>query len=131
MKIYVAGKWGERQICKQVMTAIERDGHEITCDWTNHDYPPSGTPESEKQALLQKWASLDIQGVRDADALVFIAIIELNYRGAFVEMGAALGKGIPVFVIGHGIDTCVFIDHPLIRKVEKIAHILPALKSGN
>ncbi|KKL72732.1 hypothetical protein LCGC14_2081950, partial [marine sediment metagenome] len=38
------------------------------------------------------------------------------YKGLWVEMGIALGEGIPVWVIGTAGDSCIFMNHPLVRK---------------
>ncbi len=121
MKIYVAGKWEERNICKGVMAALEDSGCKITHDWTASD---------EKENLAQS-ALDDINGVKNADVLVFIAIEGHHYRGSFVEMGAALALGKPVIVVGAATDveTCIFINHPLVTRVDGLGDIIPCLKN--
>lgn len=37
MKLYVAGKWEERSLIKDLMQTLESMGHTITLDWTMHD----------------------------------------------------------------------------------------------
>jgi nucleoside 2-deoxyribosyltransferase len=127
LKIYVAGKWQERILCRTIMSELEKAGHKITCDWTNHDYPDPTLPESEQRAFLQRWALLDIAGVQDADVLVFVAFNKNDYRGAFVELGAAIGLGKRVFVIGNAIDSCIFVAHPLVKKVVDFDELLERL----
>jgi nucleoside 2-deoxyribosyltransferase len=119
MKVYLAGKWEERDKCKYLMNKLIEAGFEITCDWTNHVNPPEG-----EEYKLSGYAYADIKGVQDADCLIFYAVFPHNYRGAFVEMGAALGLGKPVYVIGHGIDGCIFLYHNHVMKFDKLSEVI-------
>lgn len=121
-KIYVMGKWEERSICKGVMFALEDAGHEITCDWTAHTYPTENI-----ESKLRGYAVAEIKGVKKADITVFIAINNHYYKGAFVEMGVALGLTKVVIVVGHAVDSCIFMHHPLVRQVDGLGDILPTL----
>lgn len=106
MKIYVATKYEEWPRARDVAALLETWGHEITFKWW------------EVQAPLKDKAQMDLAGVQAADALVVIFEQDLPYRGAFVEFGAALGAGKPIFVLGNAIDDqmCVFVAHPLVRR---------------
>lgn len=60
-------------------------------------------PAEEFYAIPETLTSfeLDFQGVKTADALVFIAAEKpRKYNGAAVELGIALGDGIPCFQLG-------------------------------
>ena len=116
-KIYLAGKWEERKRVRILMNIIESYGHEITCDWTAHT---SGLD-------LTKHAVDDIVGVQDADIYIVLAKRDLNYKGAFCEFGAALGLNKPVFVIGDAMDSCIFMNHPLVTKVQSLQEVLDEL----
>ena len=35
MRVYVAGKWQDREMVREIMDDLENMGHEITVDWTN------------------------------------------------------------------------------------------------
>ncbi len=101
MRIYVAAAYAERNRAAEVMSLMRENGHTITYDWTTNEQ------ESAEQA------SADFQGVVTADALVFLA--EKPYvstGGAMVEFGAALACKLPVYVIGSGIDRCIFTKLP-------------------
>jgi len=105
MRLYVAAQWSDRAEVRQVMGQLIASGHQITHNWTNLD----------QFSRLQ--AALDFQGVEEAEALVFVANNPYDSTGgAFVEMGIALGRGIPVFVIGPGIDRNIFTLLPQIRR---------------
>ena len=75
-------------------------GHTITFDWTT------------AEQFCKEQAVLDKQGVMTADALVFIAEKDLRYCGALVELGMAVARGIPIYVIGEAINGCIFITLP-------------------
>ena len=84
MRIYVAGKYAEKEEARRVMELIRQRGHTISYDWTQHK--EDRTPEN-----LLKAADLDVQGVVTAD-LVFMLFTDPKYayRGTFTELGAAL-----------------------------------------
>ena len=104
MRIYVASKFEEAPRVRSVMTSLRLAGHTITFDWTHGEQ------------LSAEQANLDVQGVLDAEALVFIAEIPLRYCGALVEFGLALGRGIPIYVMGHCIDQCIFMQLPQVHR---------------
>lgn len=108
MKFYVATKWEERARARQIMSQLIDAGHTITYDWTMQ----------EQESGLQ--AQADLNGVIEADVLVFIAEQDLNYKGALIEIGAALGQGMPVVVIGDApITETMFFKHPNIIKLKE------------
>ena len=100
MRIYVAAKWEDRPRARIIMDRLIAAGHEITYDWTR----------AEQFSVVQ--ASHDKQGVMTADALVFIAEKDLSYKGAYVEFGMAIAIGLPVYILGHHIDQCIFTKLP-------------------
>lgn len=70
----------------------------------------------------------DLNGVTDADILVVLAERDLPYKGAFVELGAALASGIPTYIIGTGMKGCLFLRHPLVSFVGGIEEIIGRLR---
>lgn len=104
MKIYVAAKWEDRPRAREVMGQLIAAGHVITHDWTWVD----------QVTTLQ--AALDKRGVMDAETLVFVAEQDLRYTGALVELGIAIGRGIPCYIIGPAIDHCIFLHLPQIHR---------------
>lgn len=122
LKIYVAGKWQDRFEVRTIQTILRDAGHEITCDWTDHEYPTENVNE-----MLRHYATADIQGVKDADVVICVFIQKHHYRGALVEMGAALALDKPVFVLGHAEDSCIFMQHPNIRCFGYLTLLMEAL----
>jgi hypothetical protein len=105
VKCYVATKFEEGARAAQVAKQLESAGHVITYKWWGCEQV------SAEQALL------DALGVCSAEALVLIAEKDLPYTGALVEMGMALGRNIPVYVIGTALDTrCIFMRLPHIHR---------------
>ena len=119
MKFYVAGKWEDRERVSQIMRILEGMGNEITCDWTDHKY--------EDEEYPHQYCADDVQGVKDADIYLGIFVAEYHYRGALVEMGIALGMGIPVWLLGDKADGCIFSNHPSVTKFVTWTELVDAL----
>ena len=107
LRVYVAAKWEDRERAREVMNAFREAGDTITYDWT-----------VDESSFSAKQAAADRQGVLDADIFVGVFEKELAYMGALVEMGMAAAHGIPIFIMGHGIDKCIFT---LLPEVERIS----------
>ena len=103
--IYVATKWENREYARQVMDALKERGHYIAYDWT----------QQEQESPAQ--ADADICGVLRANWLLILASEPAAYKGVYVELGAALAHGIPVLLVGDGLDACLFSKHPLVTKM--------------
>jgi len=116
MKFYIGGKWEEREGVRKLQNELRRLGHIITIDWTWHEEDDPGFPS--------QYAIEDIVGVTSCDAYVGRFVSKVNYRGALVEMGAALAGGKRVFIIGHAIDSCLFANHPLVQRFDNEAVFL-------
>lgn len=121
MKIYVAGKWQDRENVRLVMENVRELGHEITCDWTDH--------ESVDKGLMEQYAISDCYGVFEADLLILVAEYPYNYRGSLVEMGIAIGQRKPVWVVGDAVDSCIFINLPTVRRFRNKEELYKALAS--
>ena len=87
MKLYIAGPWGLRYEIRNWMDIAERVGLEVACDWT------SGHLTAEDE----------LRSVASSDALL-LALAPHNWsdaKGAWVEVGAALALGKPVFICDY------------------------------
>ena len=100
MDIYVAGKYENRKNVRRLMTSIEFLGHGITEDWTRH--------EPDEDSVMLGYALDDVRGVRESDLFVLLVNKPYVYQGAFVELGVAISEDIPIAIIGHMIDGCIF-----------------------
>ena len=124
MKFYVAGKYCEKDIIRQVHTVLRKSGHDITLNWTDHDIYPEDSP-AEK---MSQFAKDDIEGVLSADAFVGILLNDHPYKGLWVEMGTALGKGMPCYLVGSAGDDCIFSNHYLVRKFNSLEDLYDYIK---
>lgn len=96
------------------MAQLIKAGHTITYDWT-----------ADEQVSTQQ-AMNDLNGVLTADAFVLIAEShDVTYTGSLVELGMALGIGLPSYLLGDALMTsrerqgsCIFVHLPQIVKGE-------------
>ena len=109
MKIYVASKFENKDRVREVMNQLRMAGHEITHDWTREK--PHPTPAQRTQ-----YAEDDRQAVLRADAYVGIFEKDLKYSGALVELGIAVARGIPIYILGSAIDRNIFLMLPNVSR---------------
>lgn len=121
-KVYVASKFSNHLAVRAAQAALKAAGCAITYDWTTH--VDNAALELDQQAC----ALADAKGVLDADALLLIRVPEM--RGAYVEMGMALARGIPVHIVQGDrgeVAAQVFEHHPLVRVHGGIADAVAAI----
>lgn len=126
MNIYVAGKWSERERVRNLMDMLESRKHIITCDWTKHVAPEriqSGSGCFNKdfdwaQNGHKTYAEEDLEGVRNCDIVVALMTNpEIFYKGAWIEVGIAIGLNKKIILIGNDIAT-VFLGLENIKVVQ-------------
>lgn len=125
MRIYVAAKYEDRDFVRSLYRTLESKGHEITCDWTDHDIYPEDAPNNQKAYF----AVDDINGVRECDLLIAVFLWERHQRGALIEIGAALGLGKPVAIIGDYENSSTLLQHPGITRFGTVADCLNAIET--
>lgn len=104
MRVYVAGKWEEKERVREVQQQLIAAGHTISYDWT------TATANSREQA------ENDVAGVLNADAFVGVFEKDLRYSGAIAEMGMAIANGASIYILGNAIDTNIFLRLPRVRR---------------
>ena len=119
MKFFVSGKVGDDDICKSLMESLKGAGHEITFDWTSIEHL---RPYDKNAAASQEAAISETCGVKNADVLVIIA--HDKGVGMYVELGIAIGAGIPVRVITKVESRTMFFHHPLVRRVNSVDEVI-------
>ena len=119
MKFFVSGKVGDDDITKTVMNALKNAGHEITFDWTTIEHL---RPYDKNVAACRDAAVSESRGVKNADVLVIIA--HDKGVGMYVELGIAIGAGIPVRVITNVESRTMFFHHPLVKKAPTIQDVI-------
>lgn len=92
VRVYVASKFEDWRGVQLAQAWVVKCGGEISYDWTPHASVVSPTDEQKAQ-----WAQNELNAIRSSDALL---VIEAHgMRGTYVEMGIAIGLGVPVYFV--------------------------------
>lgn len=106
MKIYIASSFDLIPRVEEMHKALEEDGHEITVKWWTRlklkkELQPLEAFEFYNHPETEYAFTRDTEGVKEADALVFVADkVERGFNGANVELGIALGLDKPCLCWG-------------------------------
>ena len=119
MKFFVSGKVGVEGDVRAAMKVLRDAGHEITFDWTTIDHL---RPYDENAAASREAAIKESRGVEDADVLIVLS--HDRGVGMYVELGIAIGSGVPVRVVTNVESRTMFFHHPLVKKVDSIEQVL-------
>ncbi len=122
MGFYVAGKWQDRKNDRKLMDKIQELGHTITYDWTKDDENAKGYP------VLN--TINDTRGVYECDVFVGRFIGDYKYNGAMSELGMAIIENKQILIVGHGADSCIFTNHPLVQHFETDLEFLSYVKQA-
>ena len=115
MRIYVAGKFEEKEAVRAVQASCRAMGWKITHDWTHEVGLPAGSTADEVQRFHARCALEDLRGAISAD--VVVVLLHPAGKGLWVELGAALAMGVPVIAVGD--SNCVFLDLPEVIRCTK------------
>lgn len=115
MRVYVASKFEEKDRTRQVIEVLRNMGHQVTHDWTTEVPYAEGDPRGPP--YYRKCAEEDVRGVETADAVILLSHPE--GKGMFVEMGIAIGRGIPIIAVGPHWNT-IFFELACVTKVGTI-----------
>lgn len=94
-RIYIAAPWKDRAMAPMLSSFLEEAGYTITHKWWIFE----GEEENTAWEFKKLCATLDVRGVRTADAVVLLN--SQKSEGKATEQGLALAYGIPVIVIGN------------------------------
>lgn len=119
MKFFVSGKLGFEENAREAMNALRDAGHQITFDWTDIEHL---RPYDENILACRELSVRESNGVKQADLLVIIAHNE--GVGMYIELGIAIGLGIPVRVVTSEESQSLFFHHPLVKKVSTIEEVI-------
>lgn len=123
MRVYLATKFENLKEFNEAKQMLEDLGHELTHDWSKED--ASGKTGPELEAYLTGCALADLQGVRDAEALLIIN--HEKGKGMFVEMGAALAWQKPVFFVYPDRAYNIFTKVPGVEEFDDLTKAIDAL----
>jgi hypothetical protein len=106
IRVYVAAPSSDLDAARELMATVRDAGFEITHDWT----------VGLEGEVVSDWplrCQLDINGVIHAEVVIADVRRRLNNGGPLIEIGAALGAGIPVVSVGS--FHRFFEAHPLVK----------------
>jgi len=127
MKLYIAGKFSEKELIRKYMDEAIKLGHTITHDWTSFEN------EGDDIERMKRSAEKDIQAVRDCDCIIAILTDpKYAYRGSFSEIGGSLALNKKVIIVNSDktayCTTNVFYHHPIIIHVDSWDEAIEKLK---
>ncbi|SRR5216684_3101414 len=126
MKFYVASKFEHASAVSRAIAELTVAGHAVTLDWTKHEQFDWNKPR-EADRLAWKYSYLDVEGVRSADVFIMLTYNGLSMRGAYVELGVALGLGKLVYIVGEQ-PRNIFSFYPGVRVVESLEQVIEELR---
>lgn len=122
-KIYVAGATKEVERVRTVQGYCRTAGHEITFDWTDglEAQTVAEVDMFDEHARTLAWRCLD--GVLDADVVVFCVPKFQPTRGAWVEFGYAVAKKRGIVILGEASRVSIFcrLGHSFVRDDWQVA----------
>jgi hypothetical protein len=126
VRVYVASKFEEKEYVAELYEWLREDGHVITHDWTGED--DAGKSGAELDTYHTKCARQDVDGVMEAEAVVLLP--HDRGKGLYVEMGIAIGLGLPIVCWKYDgtLPECIFLKHPDVIHVDTQKGVLEALR---
>ncbi len=120
MKFYIAGKFEEVDIVRELFARVRNIGHEIAYDWTNHI---KAKPYIEHVDLIRTYAENELRAILDSD--VFIYLTHEGGTTLHMEFGTALtkkklGGDIQIFVVGEHNTRSPWYFNPLVIRVDSV-----------
>ena len=125
--IYVAGKWDEKAHVRTVQKTLTDAGHDVISVWTQ-------SKDTTSENGLRNQALIDYCSLQECDVLVMALVNEEKYTSSspnrYVEMGIALGRQIPIYILGAAREDEMFHRLPWIKKVEHVNDLVLHLGGG-
>lgn len=122
MNIYVASKFENKEKVREAINLLTQAGHDIAADWTQHSL--EGVPEDKKKNYQIECAYYDFNAVKRCHVLILLD--HPNMKGAYTEVGIALGAYKPVIVVGKIYDN-IFFHLPNVELVDTIEQAILSL----
>lgn len=116
-RIYMASK----TVHGPKWVALRESGHRIVSTWIDE----SG--EGASDDLSDLWTRC-INEASTADVVIAVHGHGEEWKGAFVEIGAALACGVPVIVVGHPPGS--WTAHPLVSRAGSVKEALASTDQG-
>jgi nucleoside 2-deoxyribosyltransferase len=127
MKVYLAAAYKHHEITGAVVARALRDaGATVVSSWHDEPHVPGGD-NAVDDATRQNIANVCTEQVKASDVLVFLMAEGGEPRGARVEMGIAIGRGIDVVILDIDGTTKSDVFHAGRMRVENVQELVDAL----
>lgn len=117
LRVYVAGSFSDR---KRIET--------ITTELTSLGFEPTNTWQRENGESLLECAQRDLRGIDRADVMLVMADRPSTTGGYWVEIGYALGTGMPIIVVTPPYSN-VFLSLPEVRTTLHLSQAFSMLRA--
>lgn len=112
VKIYVAASMVEKELAAYYMEKLTASSrYEIACDWTK----TQDTDQTVRRGQKVEASLRDLKGVDECDVFWLLAPKE-GGAGCWLEMGYALAKSVPMYVVSGAVDRTIFASLPGIAR---------------
>ncbi|MFP4402403.1 MAG: hypothetical protein ACLFPL_04175 [Candidatus Nanoarchaeia archaeon] len=129
MRIYVAGKFEEREEIRLIYNRLEELGHTIVYDWTKHS---PIKPYHKNQDLALEYCEEELEGILNCD--VFIGMLYKKGTTLLMEIGAAImlakyNPNIKIYIVGEYNTSSPWLFNSLIRRRDSIDEVIEELSN--
>ncbi len=130
MKVYIAGKFGDKALVLEAFARIRELGHSIAYDWTTHK---NIQPYAQNQGTARAYSENELAGIADCD--VFIYLSSDGGHTLHMEFGSALmlarkaGKPM-VYAVGEFNDRSPWFFNGLVRRRDTIDEVIAELRGA-
>jgi nucleoside 2-deoxyribosyltransferase len=105
MRLYLASSFDCAALCLATQKAVEARGHTVPDVWwnvkTKDDFKKASESEFYDSHIVKAIAVRHWRTIDSCDAVILVSDdAKRQFTGANVEVGYAIGKGIPVLIVG-------------------------------
>ena len=97
MKVYIAAPWKHKETAKKVKAQVEAAGDEVISRWIDFEVDPN-TQYDYPDQVMEEESRKDVEDILNADEVLYLNLEKSE--GKATELGMALMRNIPVFVVG-------------------------------
>lgn len=129
MKIYVAGKFEQKDLIREICRKLEEIGYEISYDWTTHK---PIKPYYENQEIAREYSQKEFDGISNSDIFIYLSSEKgttLNIEfGAAIMLAKTKGKPI-IYVVGEFNDKSPWFFDPFVKRKKSVEEVIEELKN--
>lgn len=103
MVVYLAGQYARRDEFRGYVDELAKHGVTVNSRWLQEQEPLNSNMGDHSVEFYKKTSTIDLEDIDNADAILFFSedpTVGVVRGGRHVEFGYALGKGIPIYVVG-------------------------------